>query len=335
VSIRRWAVVSAAIALIGALGAVAPAGDAMAATPARNVAATAPALPLPLPPLPPLGGGFDPSPPGSNNWHCRPGHRHPEPIVLVHGLSANQSANWSYIAPRLADEGYCVFSLTYGRNPLAPPPLSEIGGLRRMEHSARELGDFIDRVRHATHADKVDIVGHSEGSLMPNYYVKFLGGDRYVHRYVGMTPLWKGTRLYGVADLNHLAGQFGFSPVLGALLNPLCESCRQFLHGSPFLRKMNSDGGPAVPGITYTMIMTSHDELVTPYTSGRMPQRDGAKVTNIVLQDRCPNDFAEHVAVAFDPVTLQYIENALDPDHARPVRCESVGPDSPMARGGF
>jgi len=31
---------------------------------------------------------------------------------------------------------------------------------------------------------------HSEGSLMPDYYVKFRGGDEYVDKYVAMTPLW-------------------------------------------------------------------------------------------------------------------------------------------------
>jgi hypothetical protein len=47
--------------------------------------------------------------------------------------------------------------------------------------------------------------------------------------------------------------------------------------------------------------------------------RDGG--TNIVLQDVCPADVSEHPLVAFDPVVLQLIRNALDPAHAAPVRC--------------
>ncbi|MBW0107046.1 triacylglycerol lipase, partial [Pseudonocardia sp. KRD291] len=255
-----------------------------------------------------------------------PDDEHPNPVVLVHGLSANQSNNWAYISPQLADQGYCVFSLTYGRSPLAPPPLSQVGGLQPMERSAEELARFVDRVRSSTGAEKVDIVGHSEGSLMPNYYVKFLGGDRYVDRYVGMTPLWDGTQTGGLAFLNRTGQQLGIDPLLGLALDPVCGSCRQFLKGSEFIEEMNSDGGPAVDGVTYTMIMTRYDELVVPYTSGEL---DGA--TNIVLQDGCPTDLAEHVAVAFDPVTLGHIENALDPANAKPVRCTPVGPDAPPA----
>ncbi|MBO0851706.1 MAG: alpha/beta fold hydrolase [Pseudonocardia sp.] len=264
------------------------------------------------------GGHFDASPPGSNDWSCRPGSEHPNPVVLVHGLSANQADNWQTIAPLLADEGYCVFSLTYGRNPLAPPPLDQVGGLRPMEQSARELSAFVDRVRRATGADKVDIVGHSEGSLMPDYYVKFLGGKRFVDRYVGMTPLWDGTRTAGLALLNNTATGLGLGPVAEAGFAPFCGSCREFLHGSEFLKKMNSGGGPAVPGVTYTMIMTRNDELVVPYSSGYL---HATNATDIVLQDRCPNDLAEHAAVAFDPVTAQHVLNALDPDNARPVDC--------------
>lgn len=307
---RRWAAIGTAAAALAAVLAMAP------------LAQAAPDEPVPAAP-----SVLDPPPAGSNDWNCKPGEAHPEPVVLVHGLSANQANNWAYISPRLAEQGYCVFSLTYGRNPLAPPPLSQVGGLVPMERSAEELAAFIQRVRGATGAEKVDIVGHSEGSLMPNYYVKFLGGDRYVDTYVGMTPLWDGTEVGGLAFLNRSVQQFGLDPALGLALDPLCGSCRQFLKGSEFLEKMNSDGGPAVDGVTYTMIMTKYDELVVPYTSGEL---DGA--TNIVLQDGCPTDLAEHVAVAFDPVTLQHIGNALDPDNAEPVRCFPVGPDAPTAR---
>lgn len=256
-----------------------------------------------------------------------PSAEHPNPVVLVHGLLANQADNWGYLAPQLAQRGYCVYSLTYGRNPLAPPPLTQVGGLAPMESSARELSDFVDRVRDASGADKVDIVGHSEGSLMPNYYVRFLGGAEHVDRYVGLTPLWDGTHLAALPLLNGAAQQLGLDPVVGGTLDPLCASCRQFLHGSDFLATMNEGGGPRVDGVDYTMILTRYDQLVVPYTSGLM---DGAD--NIVLQDGCPTDLSEHLAVAFDPVTLQHVTNALDPAHARPVQCLPVGPDAPTER---
>src|ERR1043166_2161725 len=109
----------------------------------------------------------DTPPPGANDWSCKPSAAHPEPVVLVHGLGANMQSNWSYLSPRLADAGYCVFALTHGRNTSAPFPFDQFGGVVPMEESAEQLGAFIDEVLVATGAAKVDIVGHSEGSLMP------------------------------------------------------------------------------------------------------------------------------------------------------------------------
>jgi triacylglycerol lipase len=59
----------------------------------------------------------DSPPPGANDWSCQPSRAHPRPVVLVHGLLANQTDNWQTISPLLANRGYCVFSLTYGTNP--------------------------------------------------------------------------------------------------------------------------------------------------------------------------------------------------------------------------
>jgi triacylglycerol lipase len=266
---------------------------------------------------------FDPtaSPVGANNWSCKPSALHRDPIVLVHGLAATMAENWSAVAPLLTDNGYCVFALTYGLD----PGESYVGGLQAIEISAHELASFVDRVLASTGASKVDLVGHSEGTVMPQYYLKFLGGAAKVNRYVAIAPLYQGTTLYGLsAGINTFEAYFPSeaAPIESAV-NSACGSCQEFLNGSPFLTNLYSDGVFAVPGVTYTTIMSRYDELVVPYTSGVL---NAPNATNLVVQDQCALDFSEHATLAWDPVVGQDVLNALDPQDAQPVPCTLVLP---------
>lgn len=263
------------------------------------------------------------APPGANDWSCEPSAAHPNPVVLTHGLLANQTVNWQTFSPLLANEGYCVFTLTYGtKQGVGVPGAYQPGGLVPMQQSAKELSTFIDKVLAETGASKVDILGHSEGTLMPSYYVQFLGGASTVDKYVSLTPLWEGTTLAGLSTLYQYSGALGLQPVIDGVLDPLCGSCTQFLSGSDFLKKLHSKGIFA-PEVTYTNIVTRYDELVVPYTSGL---GSGPNVHNIVLQEKCGLDFAEHAGVASDPVAAGYVLNALDPANAEPVPCTPVTP---------
>jgi triacylglycerol lipase len=79
----------------------------------------------------------------------------------------------------------------------------------------------------------------------------------------------------------------------------------------------------ALPGVTYTDIVTEYDELVVPYTSGIL---NAPNVTNFTLQDQCPTDFSDHLTVPDDPTAAQDVLNALDPARAKPVPCTLVLP---------
>lgn len=263
-------------------------------------------------------------PAGANDFSCKPTQAHPDPVVLVHGLGATMAENWSYLSPLLAARGYCVFALTYGLDPRLP----FFGGVIPIEQSAPELGAFVDRVLADTGAQRVDLVGHSEGTFMPQYWLKFLGGASKVNRYVAMTPLYAGSNVAQAATLRDLAGPLGLSQPILDLAGSVCGSCSEFLAGSPMVQKL-SQGGAAVPGIAYTTIMTRYDELVVPYTSGILPP----PATNIVLQDVCPNDLDDHLAEAVDPVVAQTIFNALDPAHSQPVSCAGLPPLAPPPSG--
>lgn len=256
-------------------------------------------------------------PPGANDWSCRPSAAHPNPVVLTHGLLGTKTTNWQTFAPLLANNGYCVYALTYGA-----PEVSPVAGLAPMEDSAAQLAAFVDRVLGATGATKVDILGHSEGTLMPSHYVRFLGGAAKVDRYVSLTPLWQGTNVAGLATTYQLARLLGVSPVVDGALDPACGACPELLAGSDFLTRLHA-AGTFAPGVTYTNIVTRYDELVVPYTSGLAT---GPNITNIVLQDRCPLDLADHLAVAADPVAAQHVLNALDPAHAKTAPCRLVLP---------
>jgi triacylglycerol lipase len=229
--------------------------------------------------------------------------------------------NWTYLSPQLKERGYCVFALTYGLDPRIAV-LNGPGGVIPIQQSAQELNAFVERVRSATGASKVDLVGHSEGTYMPQWWLKFGGGAGKVARYVAWTPLYDGTTVHGIDRVRDLAARFGFDqPVINAVAS-LCGSCPQFVKGSPEQRKLAS-GGDGAPGVTYTTVMTKYDELVIPYTSGYMNARGAS---NHVLQDVCPRDLSEHNAVAVDPAAAQLAFNALDPPDARPIDCNRVPP---------
>jgi pimeloyl-ACP methyl ester carboxylesterase len=257
-------------------------------------------------------------PAGANDFACKPTAAHPNPVILVHGLSATMGANWGYLSPLLKQRAYCVFALTYGLDPRASA-LGFPGGVIPIEQSAAELAAFADKVLAATGARKVDLVGHSEGTFMPQYWLKFLGGAAKVERYVAWTPLYDGTRLLGINDVEDLGAQFGLAQPLVDVVASLCGSCPQFVAGSEMQRKL-AEGGAAAPGVKYTTVMSRYDELVIPYTSGVLD----APATNHVLQDVCPSDLSEHALVANDPVAAQLTFNALDPANARPVDCEKL-----------
>lgn len=237
---------------------------------------------------------------GANDFSCRPSQAHPFPVVLVHGTFANASS-WSAISPQLAAAGYCVFALNYGCQALGPV----ICATGEIAESAGQLSAFVDRVLAATHASRVDIVGHSQGGMMPRYYLRFLGGAAKVHRLVGLAPSNHGTTVDGLQAL---------ASALSGFIN--CDACTEQLQGSAFLSRLNA-GGDTVAGVQYTVIETRFDEVVTPFTSAFL---SGPAVTNILLQDRCPVDLTGHVNIVIDPNAIGWVRSALDPAVPAP-RC--------------
>ncbi|KFH68399.1 hypothetical protein MVEG_05214 [Podila verticillata NRRL 6337] len=181
-----------------------------------------------------------------NDWNCKPSAMHPRPVILVHGLTANAWDNWLYIRPRLALKGYCSFALSYGQLNNVPV----IYGLDKMENSAQQLSDFINKVLNATGAEKVDIIGHSQGSIMPRYYFKFLGGAAKVHKFAAIGSIQYGTTLLGLVPF--LTGLGLYDPIK-KVVDPVCLSCFEFLWNSAFIQNLNA-GGDTVPGIEYLMI---------------------------------------------------------------------------------
>lgn len=256
---------------------------------------------------------------GSNDWSCKPTAEHPNPVVLVHGTAGNRLNNWTTFAPLLANEGYCVFAPTFGNYADQPYPISAIGGMLRAEDSAAQIGAFVDEVLAATGAERVDILGVSQGSVVPNYFVKYLGGAAKVDKYISLGPAWNGSALTG-PDGGATLLALGTDDARGVL--PFCQACVQFLPASQFIAKLH-EGGLYAPEVTYTNIMTRYDEGIWPYTSGYV---EGPNATNIVVQDGCSQDYSDHIALLASRVTAGHVLNALDPDHPRPVPCVFVAP---------
>ncbi|UUU35000.1 alpha/beta fold hydrolase [Streptomyces sp. CA-210063] len=248
---------------------------------------------------------------GWNDYSCKPSSAHPRPVVLVHGTFANSVDNWLGLAPYLVHRGYCVYSLDYGQL----PGVAFFNGLGPVDKSAEQLDAFVDKVLAATGAPETDLVGHSQGGMMPRYYLKFLGGAAEVNALVGIAPSNHGTTLNGLTEL------LTYFPGAGDLLSTTTPALADQVAGSAFMTKLNA-GGDTVPGVTYTVLATKYDEVVTPYESQFL---SGPGVRNIVIQDLCALDLSEHAAVGLlDRIAFHEVVNALDPARATPTTCLSA-----------
>lgn len=247
------------------------------------------------------------NPPGANDWSCKPSAAHPQPVVLIHGTFGNMTNAWQGLSPYLKNKGYCVFALDYGQGSL-PYPIMGSGDIAT---SADQLAAFVDRVRAATGAAKVDLVGHSQGGgILPRWYLKFDGGAAKVRTLVGIAPSNHGTTLFG---LGTLARAFGIAGALGTV----APAAEQQIIGSATNKTLDA-GGDTMPGVRYTTIVSKYDEVVTPYTNQYL---SGANVTNVTLQSGCAIDFSEHLGIAYSPRTYDLVSNALDPAKATTPRC--------------
>jgi triacylglycerol lipase len=255
-----------------------------------GLAAPARALPVPLP-TSPFG-----EPTGANDWSCAPTAEHPTPVVIVHGTFGDRKSLLDDLSSAMVDEGYCVYSLDYGNR-----------GTGDIPTSAKQLKAFVGKVLDATGAAKVSMVGHSQGGMMPRYYIRFLGGAAHVDDLIGLSPSNHGTTIVGDPS----------NPITGALLGGVCRSCAQQAAGSDFLTKLNR--GDETPGdVSYTQVSTKYDEVVVPYTSAFLAE--GPQVTNVTVQDYCPADLAEHVLIPMSRTAIAFVLDALshpgpaDPD---------------------
>ena len=75
------------------------------------------------------------SPPGANDFTCKPTAAHPAPVVLVHGTFEGAADNWATASPKVKAAGYCVFALEYGNR-----------GTGDIAASAGQLQRFVDAV---------------------------------------------------------------------------------------------------------------------------------------------------------------------------------------------
>ncbi|WP_067686075.1 esterase/lipase family protein [Nocardia jejuensis] len=258
----------------------------------------------------------DAAPPGSNRWDCKPSAEHPRPVVLLHGSWLNAYDTFAFLSPQLARAGMCVFALNFGRSGLLEG--GGVGaimpgryGVGRIEDSSGQLAAFVDRVRAATGAEQVDIIGHSQGGTLANHYLKFEGGQGKVRELITYGATHHGTSLMGIATLGRMINNLGidilgfYDPIVGA------ANIEQAV-GSPFYTTLNA-GGDTVPGVDYTVVGSRHDEVMNPYEMTFLHAGPGATVENITLQDGCDQDLSDHLTLMYSPRAASIALHALDP----------------------
>jgi triacylglycerol lipase len=206
-----------------------------------------------------------------------------DPVIIAAGTFGPQIA-YEPMAQRLRAGGYRVFIYEI------PAPLSPY------EDSAATFNHYLNKVLASTGSAKVDIIGHSQGSILARYAMKFLGAGTKVDTLVALSGVHYGSTLANIGVF------FGFGDCLGIVI------CQQVAQDSDFNKSLNLPND-AIPGVHHVNITTVFDEVVLPYTNNLM--RGTGDITNVVVQDQCPLRLVGHLLLATDGTVASGIDDAL------------------------
>ncbi|WP_405904116.1 lipase family protein [Streptomyces sp. NBC_00656] len=238
--------------------------------------------------------------------HCPQTFAHPEhePVLLIHGTALTYASSWERgYAPALRSQGYDVCGIDL--------PERSMGDI---QSASEYVVRAVDKIYAAT-GRKVDIIGHSQGTLEPRWALKY----------------WPHLQSR-VDDMIGLSGpDHGVDAGDLFCVFPCQASLSQMRHDSDFLNALNT--GDETPGpVSYTTINSRTDELILSWTTARLA---GAK--NITIQDVCPGRVVGHVSMLFDGAAFRVVTDALshsgpaDPDRLPLGKCldalaPTVGP---------
>lgn len=243
------------------------------------------------------------------NEECTPSPEHPRPVVLVHGTGLRMQKTWGNVfdpslpgpmVTALRDDGYCLYALNYGYDTairIAGFAGPSGWGNGSIVESAKELSTFIDSVRDLTGSPQVDIVGHSQaGPLTRRYFLAEGGADpvnpenNKVHSLVLLAPSTNGTTFWGKTEEEVRKGGNSIA-------------AQQQTVGSSFLTELNAGPG-TLPGIEYTVIVSTNDDRLFPYEGSFLTPAPGTEqsVRQMTVQDVCDDpDLAISHARYFPP----------------------------------
>ncbi|KAE8155295.1 Alpha/Beta hydrolase protein [Aspergillus avenaceus] len=249
-----------------------------------------------------------------NDFSCRSNGTHTNPVIFLHGLGATFYEDLNFLQYWLQAQGYCTYAQTYG----AYDGFPLLGGLKSIADSAPEIAHYIRTVKEQTGAEKVDVVGHSEGAFQTLYVPKFEGVADVIDKLVAIAPPTRGTTFGGLYKLAYLLGS-ATRELVGEVLKLVgCPACDDLGPQGPAVVRLNDGKDIVQPGNHLTVITSKGDEMVTPHETSWVHE-DG--VDNVYVQDFCPLDPVGHIGEAYDLNVWNLVKNALDGQLNRKFFC--------------
>jgi pimeloyl-ACP methyl ester carboxylesterase len=223
-----------------------------------------------------------------------------EPVLLNPGTSTTPSENFGWNWEPALDKlriPWCAYTApNHTLNPI------DVSG-EYLVHAIRTVYKLAGR--------RIAIIGHSQGGMSMRWALRFWPDTRrMVADVVGLEADNHGTTAVTASDCE----RFGCVP-----------ADWQQVSTSNFIRALNSRT-ETFPGISYTELYSTHDELATPDSGPNhctsCLSTGGGRIANIELQSICPADTSEHAAAGTtDPVAYALgIDAITHPGPANPAR---------------